>query len=86
MYNNVREKIERSNASYQAKSSKHKKKVIFQPRNLVWVYLRKDRFPQKRRSKLSSRADGPFEILERINNNAYRVEVPGEYGFQPPLL
>ena len=26
------------------------------------------------------RADGPFEILERVNNNAYKVNLPGDYG------
>jgi hypothetical protein len=24
--------------------------------------------------------DGPFQILERINENAYKVDLPGEYG------
>jgi len=26
------------------------------------------------------RADGPFEILERVNDNAYKVDFPGDYG------
>jgi len=25
------------------------------------------------------RADGPFEIIERLNDNAYKVDLPGEY-------
>ena len=26
------------------------------------------------------RADGLFEILERISDNAYKVDLPGDYG------
>ena len=74
----VREKIEKSNASYQTQANKHRMKVVFQTGDLVWVHLRKERCPQKRKSKLSPRADDPFEISERINDNAYRVELAGE--------
>ncbi|XP_035542994.1 uncharacterized protein LOC118346093, partial [Juglans regia] len=40
----------------------------------------KDRFPEKRRSKLLPRGDGPFQVVERINDNAYKLDLPGEYG------
>ena len=41
--------------------------------------MRKERFPAHRRTKLHPRRDGPFQILERINDNAYKVDFPGEY-------
>ena len=41
--------------------------------------MRKERFPVRRRSKLRLRGDGPFHVLERINDNAYKLELPGEY-------
>ncbi|XP_062230062.1 uncharacterized protein LOC133927630 [Phragmites australis] len=50
-----------------------------QPGDLVWLHLRKDRFPQQRKSKLSPRGDGPFKVLHKINDNAYKIELPPEY-------
>ena len=37
------------------------------------------RFPAKGRSKLLPRGDGPFQVLERINDNTYKLDLPGEY-------
>jgi len=42
--------------------------------------LRKERFPKQPNAKLSPRADGPFKIVQKINDNAYKVEFPGTYG------
>ena len=41
--------------------------------------MHKERFPAQRRSKFLPRADGPFKILKRINNNAYKLDFPREY-------
>jgi hypothetical protein len=30
-------------------------------------------------------ADDPFKILEKINDNAYKVELPPEFGVSPTL-
>ena len=43
------------------------------------MLLRKDRFPHQRKSKLSPRGDGPFKVLKKINDNAYKIELPPEY-------
>ncbi|XP_047164016.1 uncharacterized protein LOC124833550, partial [Vigna umbellata] len=43
-------------------------------------HLRKERFPQLRKSKLNPRGDGPFRVIRRINNNAYQLDLPPEYG------
>ena len=41
--------------------------------------MRKERFPTRRRSKLHPRRDGPFQVLEIINDNAYKLDLPSEY-------
>ena len=41
--------------------------------------MRKERFPARRRSKLHPRGDGPFQVLARINDNAYKLDLPGKY-------
>ena len=43
------------------------------------MYLRKETFPVRRWSKLHPRGDDPFQVLERINDNAYKLDLPGEY-------
>ena len=39
----------------------------------------KERFPTQRHSKLLPRGDGPFQVLECINDNAYKLDFLGEY-------
>jgi hypothetical protein len=41
--------------------------------------MRKERFLAKKCSKLLPRGDGPFQVFEHINDNAYKLDLPGEY-------
>ncbi|WVZ63730.1 hypothetical protein U9M48_013338 [Paspalum notatum var. saurae] len=75
----TRKNIEKKSAQYAKQANKGKKKVTFQPGDLVRLHLRKDRFPQPRKSKLSLRGDDPFKVLQQINDNAYKLELPPEY-------
>ena len=54
--------------------------MVFQLGDLMWIYLRKERFPSERKSKLMPRADGPLGILERVNDNVYKANFHGDYG------
>ena len=44
------------------------------------MHFQKERFSTQRKSKLLSRVDGPFQVLERINDNVYKIDLPGKYG------
>ena len=55
--------------------------IVFDPRDYVWLRLRNERFPEQRKSKLMPCEDGPFQVLERVHENAYKLDLPGEFGF-----
>ena len=50
--------------------------MVFNIGDLVWLHLHKDRFPNECKYKLLPRADGPFKVLGRYNNNAYKIDLP----------
>src|SRR4051812_45259140 len=39
--------------------------------------------PNLRKSKLVPRVDGPFKVLQKINDNAYKLELPADFGVSP---
>lgn len=77
----VKAKIEKMNEKIKTRVDKGHKIIDFKPGDLVWIHLRKERFPSKRKSKLSSRSDGRFKIIERVNENAYKVELSSQWYF-----
>jgi hypothetical protein len=78
LHESVRQHIEKKNEQYSTKANKGRRQVISEPGDWVWVHMRKERFSARRRSKLHPRGDGPFQVLARINNNAYKLDLPGE--------
>ncbi|KAM0017445.1 putative nucleotidyltransferase, Ribonuclease H [Helianthus debilis subsp. tardiflorus] len=79
LHEKVRDQIIKHILQYQSRANEHRKKVVFNEGDLVWIYLHKDRFPPGRCGKLHPRADGPFRVLKRINDNAYKINLPGHY-------
>jgi translation initiation factor IF-1 len=83
MHKTTKLNIEKMNEKYRIAASKGRKEVKLEPGDLVWLHLRKEQFPKLRKSKLMSRAAGPFKILAKINDNAYKLELPPEFGVSP---
>lgn len=79
IHETARLNIERRTEQYAQQANKNRKRVIFEPGDWVWLHMRKERFPEHRKSKLQPRGDGPFQVIQRINDNAYKLDLPGEY-------
>jgi hypothetical protein len=80
IHEQTKQNIAATNAKNQVAGSKGRKLVTFEPGDMVWLHLRKDRFPTLHRSKLMPRATGPFKVLTKINGNAYILDLPTEFG------
>jgi hypothetical protein len=72
--------IEKMTKMYEKHANKGRKKIVFEQGYLVWVHLRKDQFLDQRKNKLQPRADGPFKVPRKINENAYEIDLPSTYG------
>jgi hypothetical protein len=80
LHETTKQNIEKLNEKYRIAGSKGRKEIKLEPGDLVWLHLRNDHFLELQKSKLMSRAAGPFKVLEKINDNAYRLELPADFG------
>jgi hypothetical protein len=71
----VQEQLERSQAKYKARHDKHRVEHSFQVGDQVWLYISKDRM-QGEGKKLKPIRYGPFKILDKIGENAFRLDLP----------
>ena len=83
LHEKTKAKLEKKGVEVASRNNKGRRRVVFQPGHLVWLHLRKERFPEKRKSKLSPRGDGPFKVLRKASDNAYILELPDTYGVSP---
>jgi hypothetical protein len=72
----VRQHLEESYAKYKASTDKGRRSTIFQERDLVVVYLRKEHLSIGTFGKLKNKKYGSCKIIQKINDNAYIVDLP----------
>ena len=71
----MKQAINESNAKYKEQADRHRRRLVFEVGDLVWVVLTRDRFPARDYNKLKERKIGPCEVLQKINDNAYRLRL-----------
>ena len=76
LHDSTRDTIKAYTSSHANKMNKSKKALVFKEGDLLWLHIRTERFPHERKSKLSPQGDGPFKVLKRINDNAYKIDIP----------
>ncbi|KAH9300763.1 hypothetical protein KI387_012346, partial [Taxus chinensis] len=67
----VREQLEKSQAKYKATHDKHRTDHKFKVGDSVWLHINKERLAGEGR-KLKPIQYSPFQLLEKIGNNAFR--------------
>ena len=80
IHEKTKENIEKMTEQFAKRANKGRKKVLFEEGDLVWVHLWKDHFLDQRKCKLQPCGDGPFKVLAKINDNAYKIDLSMNYG------
>lgn len=72
----VKLSIQDSNTKYKVWADSHRRQVLFDVGDFVWAALPRNHFPTREYNKLKERKIGPCEVLQKINDNAYRLRLP----------
>lgn len=59
--------------------------MVFQPSDWIWVHIQKEGFLDRHKSKLDPRGDRTFQVLERVNDKSFKIDLLGEYGVSATL-
>ena len=70
----VKNKLEKANTKYKMEADKHRRLKLFDVSDEVMVFISKARM-QGGHIKLQQRKYGPYQIVKKINNNAYVVDL-----------
>ena len=70
--------LQQSNVGYKAREDSRRREKNYEVGDLVLAYLWKERFPKKVYNKLKLKKIGPCNILKKVLDNAYVLELREE--------
>ena len=76
LYKEISDWIAQSNTNYKLRSDVRKRLILFNVSVFVMVRIRPEQFPPATFKKLHARSAGPFQILKKLNDNAYVIDLP----------
>ena len=71
--------MEEFTAKYKAIADKHRRLKSYKAGDYVMVHLHKEQVSAGEYSKLKQKKIGHFHILQKINDNAYIIDLPKHY-------
>jgi len=78
LYEQVRAQIKQVNEQNKQKPNENHPCLDFKLGDLIWLHFRKERFPSRRKNKYMARADGPYKVVQKVGENAYKIELRGD--------
>ena len=83
LHQEVKNHLELTNDTYKAAANFHKRLKEYQAGDLVVVYLCKSHFHVGHHSKMTNKCIGPFQIFERLDPNAYQLDLQDNMRIRP---
>ena len=83
LHKSISNQITMSNVKYKALADIHRWYKRFNVGNFVMIRLRPERFPPGTFQKLQARGMGPFEVLSKVGENRYVIDIPHDWGIHP---
>ena len=76
----IHDRITHQNAVYKQAADSHRRHWSFEVSDQVMVRLRPERYSPGTATKLHARSVGPFQVLSRVGENAYVVDIAPSWG------
>ncbi|TYJ99684.1 serine/threonine-protein kinase TIO-like [Cucumis melo var. makuwa] len=83
LHKEVYDHLVQTTYSYKKSADKKRRQAEFSKGDLVMIHLRKNRFPTGTYNKLKDKQIGPFPILEKYGDNAFKIGLPLDIHIHP---